>query len=144
MAMKKIIFSVSAFLLFGTLSAQTTETTNTGWITFTTLEHNYGTIEFNANGTCEFEFTNTGKDALILSNVQATCGCIRPDWSKVPLKPGDKGKITVKYNTQIPGPFQKQIRVYSNATTNPVVLVIKGEVKPQAQPQVEAQKEPNN
>lgn len=143
--MKKIILSVSAILLFGMLSAQTTETpvtTNTGEITFKTLEHNYGTVEFNANGTCEFEFTNTGKVALILNNVQASCGCTTPDWSKEPIKPGDKGKITVKYNTQIPGPFQKQIRVFSNAATNPVVLVIKGEVKPQAQPQ-DAQKKAN-
>ena len=49
------------------LNAQTTETVVTeekGEITFVSLEHNYGTVEFNANGTCEFEFTNTGKIVL--------------------------------------------------------------------------------
>jgi hypothetical protein len=135
--MKKIILSVSVFLLFGMASAQTTETpetTNAGEITFKSLEHNYGIVEFNANGTCEFEFTNSGKVALVLTNVQASCGCVTPGWSREPVKPGEKGKITAKYNTKIPGAFQKQIRVYSNASTNPVVLVIKGEVKPQAQP----------
>ncbi len=142
--MKRIFLSISAIFFFGLLSAQTTETVVTeekGEITFTTLEHNYGTIEINANGTCEFEFTNTGKVVLVLTNVQASCGCTAPEWSKVPIKPSDKGKISVKYNTQIPGPFNKQIRVYSNAAVNPVVLTIKGEVKPQVQPQVEAKKQ---
>jgi hypothetical protein len=135
--MIKTILSLLTILLFGMSSAQTTETpetTNTGQITFTNLQHNFGTVEFNANGTCEFEFTNTGKVAFILKNVQTTAGCSAPGWSKEPFKPGDVGKITVKYNTQIPGPFQKQIRVYSSATATPVVLIIKGEVKPQAQP----------
>lgn len=141
--MKKLILSISAIFFFGMLSAQTEQTTTVeekGEINFVSLEHNYGTVEFNANGSCEFEFTNTGKIVLVLNNVQASCGCTAPEWSKEPIKPGDKGKITVKYNTMIPGPFQKQIRVYSNAATNPVVLTIKGEVKPQQQPQTETQK----
>jgi hypothetical protein len=143
--MKKIILSISAILFVGMLSAQTAETiqpvTQTE-ITFVSLEHNYGTIEYAANGICEFEFTNTGKEVLTLNNVQASCGCTAPEWSKEPIKPGDKGKITVKYNTQLPGTFQKQIRVYSNATTSPVVLTIKGEVKPQVQTQVPVEEQP--
>lgn len=135
--MKKILLSFSALLFAGLLSAQTTEVKQEevkGEITFTALEHDYGTIEYDANGTCEFEFTNTGKVPIILNNVQASCGCTVPEWSKEPIKPGDKGKISVKYNTKIPGPIQKQVLVYSNAVTSPIVLKIKGEVKPMAQP----------
>lgn len=134
--MKKIILSISAVFFFGMLSAQTTETVQPvkqTEITFTTLEHNYGTMAFGANGICEFEFTNSGKEVLTLSNVEASCGCTAPTWSKEPIKPGGKGKITVKYNTQIAGQFQKQVRVYSNATVSPVVLNIKGIVNPQVQ-----------
>jgi len=132
--MKKLILSISAIFFVGLLSAQTTETVvaeEKSEISFVTLEHNYGSVEFNANGTCVFEFTNTGKTPLVLNNVQASCGCTAPEWSKEPIKPGDKGKITVKYNTMIPGPFQKTITVTSNAKTSPVYLIIKGEVKPQ-------------
>lgn len=128
------------------LSAQTTETSTEvkGEITFTSLEHDYGSLVFNADGTCVFEFTNTGKVVLVLTNVQASCGCTAPSWSQEPIKPGDKGKITVKYNTQLPGPFQKTIRVYSNAAVNPITLTVKGTIKPQVQPQVDAQKQPIN
>ena len=135
--MKKLILSLSALFFVGMLSAQTAEVKtddNKAGITFASLEHNYGTIEYDANGTCEFEFTNTGKEALTLVNVQASCGCTAPEWSKEPIKPKEKGKITVKYNTKIPGVFQKQIRVYTNANPNPIVLTIKGEVKQQQTP----------
>lgn len=41
-------------------------------ITFDKMEHDYGTLDQNADGTCEFKFTNTGKEPLILSNVRAS------------------------------------------------------------------------
>jgi len=39
---------------------------------FKKLVHDYGTIEQYADGNCEFEFTNTGKEPLILSNVRSS------------------------------------------------------------------------
>ncbi len=141
--MKKILLSLSALFIAGMLHAQTPEVqqkANKANITFASLEHNYGIVEWDSNGTCVFEFTNNGKEVLTLTNVQASCGCTAPEWSKEPIKPGEKWKITVKYNTKIPGMFQKQIRVSSNATEEPIVLTIKGEVKPQAQPQEQPKK----
>lgn len=40
--------------------------------TFDKLVHDYGTIEQYADGNCEFVFTNTGKEPLILSNVRSS------------------------------------------------------------------------
>jgi len=40
--------------------------------TFEKLVHDYGTIEQHADGNCEFVFTNTGKEPLILSNVRSS------------------------------------------------------------------------
>jgi len=40
--------------------------------TFDKMVHDYGTIEQHADGNCEFTFTNTGKEPLILSNVRAS------------------------------------------------------------------------
>ena len=39
---------------------------------FDKLVHDYGTIEQHADGNCEFVFTNTGKEPLILSNVRSS------------------------------------------------------------------------
>ncbi|MCB2222205.1 MAG: DUF1573 domain-containing protein [Bacteroidetes bacterium] len=41
-------------------------------ITFDKMVHDYGTIAQNADGNCEFKFTNDGKEPLILSNVRSS------------------------------------------------------------------------
>lgn len=97
-------------------------------IYFEETTFDYGTIELNSDGTCEFTFKNTGKEPLLLTNVRASCGCTTPTWPKQPIKKNKKGTIVVKYNTKIKGPFSKTIRVYSNAKSSPIVLTIKGKV----------------
>ena len=41
-------------------------------ITFDKMVHDYGTLAQNADGKCEFKFTNEGKEPLILSNVRSS------------------------------------------------------------------------
>ncbi len=90
----------------------------------------YGTIEKGANGVRTFVFTNTGDKPLIISKVQATCGCTTPEYSKEPVLPGKEGKVVVKYDTKRTGPFQKSITVYSNVPDSQrKILKIKGTVK---------------
>ena len=102
-------------------------------IEFEYIEYDYGTIQQGANGTCEFEFTNKGKEALLLTNVKSSCGCTVPSWPKEPVKKGDKSKIIVKYNTNRLGPINKTITVTSNADNSPIILKIKGKVIPKAE-----------
>ncbi len=41
-------------------------------IKFDKLVHDYGIIEQNSDGTCEFTFTNIGKEPLVLTKVKAS------------------------------------------------------------------------
>lgn len=41
-------------------------------ISFDKLVHDYGTLDYDADGNCEFTFTNTGKEPLVLTNVKAS------------------------------------------------------------------------
>jgi len=97
-------------------------------IAFEKLIHDYGTIEKGANGVCEFVFTNTGKEPLILSNVRSSCGCTVPSWPKEPIKKKKSAVIKVKYNTNRVGTISKSITVYSNAKNSPIRLKITGKV----------------
>ena len=97
-------------------------------ITFVKLVHDYGQIEQGGNGECEFEFKNTGKADLILTNCRSSCGCTVPSWPKDPIAPGKKASIKVKYNTQRIGQINKTITVESNAVNDRVVLKITGNV----------------
>ncbi|OFX18409.1 MAG: hypothetical protein A2033_18690 [Bacteroidetes bacterium GWA2_31_9] len=99
-------------------------------LVFEKVLHDFGSIEYDGNGTCEFVYKNTGKEPLILSNVKASCGCTIPEWSKEPLKKGGTASIKVKYDTKRQGNFTKTITVTSNAKNATEVLTIKGNVKP--------------
>ncbi len=97
---------------------------------FTT--HDFGEIVEGDDATVDFYFTNTGKTDLIITNVKASCGCTTPYWNKEPVKPGEKGKITAKYNTKNrPGNFNKPITITSNASEPTIRIFIKGKVSPE-------------
>lgn len=102
-----------------------------GIITFTKETHEFGNVEEGKQAIHEFEFTNTGKSPVIISNVSASCGCTTPFWTKDPVLPGKKGKITASYNSAgRPGAFHKTVTVTSNAEPATKVLTIKGAVVP--------------
>ena len=91
----------------------------------------YGTVnKEDDNGIRSFEFTNTGDEPLIITNVQSTCGCTVPSKPTEPILPGKTGKIDVKYNMNT-GPIRKTITVESNAINveeGRVAIKIKGDV----------------
>lgn len=134
--MKKSITMLAATLItIGSLFAQgvTPATTtppnpNAPEISFAKTVHDYGTIFVQGDGNCEFEFTNTGKEPLILSSVKSSCGCTVPSWPREPILPGKKESIKVKYDTGRLGPINKSITVLSNAKTSSVVLRISGNI----------------
>ena len=103
--------------------------TNGPKITFKNTVHNYGNIYVGSDGKCEFEFTNTGNEPLILNKPKSSCGCTVPTWPREPILPGESNKIVVTYNTHHPGSFNKTVTIYSNAVNNKnVVLRIHGKV----------------
>ncbi len=98
-------------------------------IKFEKLVHDYGTIKQGGDGNCEFKFTNTGKEPLILSNCQGSCGCTVPNCPKEPILPGKTGVIKVHYDTKRVGPINKSVSVQSNAKSGMMTLQIKGTVE---------------
>ncbi|MEY4876141.1 MAG: hypothetical protein RI955_1566 [Bacteroidota bacterium] len=103
---------------------------NAAELKFKIEKHDFGTVPEGPQAKFDFEFTNDGKEPLILSNVQASCGCTTPEWPKEPILPGKSAKVTAIYNTQgRPGQFTKSITVSSNAKTPSVVLMISGTVE---------------
>lgn len=98
-------------------------------IKFDKTVHDYGTIKQGADGGCEFKFTNTGKEPLIISNCQGSCGCTVPSCPKEPILPGKVGIIKVHYDTKRVGPISKTVTVQSNAMSGTQTIQIKGTVE---------------
>ncbi len=110
-----------------------------GELKFKTDNHDFGTVEEGTQAMYKFEFTNVGKEPVIVSNVQASCGCTTPSWTKEPVMPGKTGEITASYNSSgRPGAFNKTITVTSNASNPTQVLTLKGVVNPKASQPVAA------
>jgi len=95
------------------------------------IAHDFGSIVFGANGVVDFTFMNNSSKDLIITDVKSSCNCAIPKYSKEPVKPGQRGSVTVEYNTKLVGAFNKTVVVYSNANNSPVRLEIRGKVNPQ-------------
>lgn len=103
-------------------------------ITFQKDTVDYGTIPHNADGYRAFAFKNTGKEPLMISETHGSCGCTVPTAPKDPIQPGASAEIKVHYATDRVGQFFKTVTVTSNAVNSPKILVIKGNVLPDAVP----------
>lgn len=132
--MKKAVLSLGlAFFSFLMVNAQETTTgsinPNAPEIAFEKDVYDFGVVKYEGNGTYEFKFKNTGKEPLIISNAQGSCGCTVPNWPKEPIKPGNTGVIKVTYDTKRTGGFTKTVTITSNAKTGQKVITIKGSVE---------------
>ena len=133
--MKKI-FSLFCGLLLAFMANAQTNTTSikedkttlaAEVISLKETEYDFGKIPQGKPVTHVFMLTNTGATSLKLDNVQASCGCTTPEWSKDEIPAGATSKITVGYNAASDGPFTKFITITYNGTQNKQVT-IKGEV----------------
>jgi len=119
--MKKLL-TLCLLALAGAAHAQ-------GVMQFTTDSHDFGNVPEGTVATHEFKFKNTGNQPVIIANVQASCGCTTPDWTKTPVLPGKMGVVKAMYSSAgRPGVFNKTVTVTSNATETSKVLSIKGTV----------------
>lgn len=130
--MKKIILIFATVFALAALSAGAFAQGGKASIKFDKKVHDFGTVkEDGGSVTCVFDFTNEGDGNLIIFDATADCGCTKPTFSKAPIAPGKKGKITVSYNPFArPGGFDKTVTVKCNGKPSKVKLKIRGTVMP--------------
>jgi len=91
----------------------------------------FGNIKKGAKVNHVYEVTNTGTNPLIISEVKPGCGCTAPDFTKDPIMPGKKGKITLSFDsTNFDGSVQKYADVFANVENAPVKLTFNANIQP--------------
>ena len=106
------------------------ETADKGEFKFDSAVFNFGTILEGEQVSTEFVFSNTGKADIIINKIETSCGCTVPEYDKDPVKPGAKGSIRVRFDSNgKSGTQYKTIRIFSNSKDDIFELVITGEVK---------------
>lgn len=85
-------------------------------------------IAYDSKEAFVFEFKNNGKTPVIITGVQTSCGCTAAEKPTEPIAKGKSSKIVVTYDTKRVGNFTKTITVTTNASTEPIILTITGNV----------------
>lgn len=111
--MRKALLSISLVMLGLWASAQVKPVSDAKPETIQLKESSFdfGRIPQGKPVTHVFKVTNTGSAPLVLEDVQASCGCTTPEWSKEPIAPGATAEIKVGYNAAAEGSFEKSINI---------------------------------
>jgi hypothetical protein len=123
--MKKL-FSLGVFVMLFALACNAQDAK----LKFESVISDFGSVQEDGGVvTTTFEFTNDGNAPLVINGVSASCGCATPEWTREPVPAKGKGFVKVSYNPKgRPGRFTKSVTVKSNASDQPVVLTITGDV----------------
>jgi len=91
------------------------ERANAPKIKFDREGYDFGKVKNGTKVNCSFEFTNEGKQDLIIRKTKASCGCTATDPEKTLLKPGERSKINVTIDTSsLHGEQSKSVFVFCN------------------------------
>lgn len=130
--MKKIILMTMMLVCCLTTAVAQTADDKQAEIRFDTLTYNYGKFSEAAGPqTCVFKYTNIGDAPLIINQAVASCGCTVPEYTKLPVQPGEKGELKVTYNGtgKFPGHFKKSITVRTNGKSEMIRLYVEGDME---------------
>ena len=113
----------------GATAVTTANPANAPVMKFDKDSYNFGKIKQGDKVSYDFQFTNTGKSPLIITDAVASCGCTKPEWPKEPIKPGDNGVIKVTFNSAGKSGLQDKLITITANTAQPQNLVhLVGEV----------------
>lgn len=142
--MKKSILAISLFLFLAYANAQdnkmstpaagapaiSTENKNAPDFKFEIETYDFGTIKQGDKVTHDFDFVNSGKEPLIITEAHGSCGCTVPQWPKEAVAKGAKSTIHVEFNsTGKMGMQDKTVTITSNSKSGQKVLHLKGNVE---------------
>jgi len=87
-----------------------------------------GQVMFDKPVTVEFELQSKGGKDLVIEDVKTSCGCTMVSFPKNNIAKGESFKLKVTYDARQMGHFEKQLRVFSNASKKPLMLTLRGVV----------------
>lgn len=77
-----------------------------------------------------FQIKNVGTDPLVINDIQLNCNCLKADYTKKPIAPGQTGEVTltVQLDKLEDGHFRRVVYVYSNDKDSPFPLELFGDL----------------
>ena len=69
-------------------------------IQFENLTYNFGKVIQGEMLSYTFHFKNIGKSSLLISGIEASCGCTTSVPPRAPIQPGEKGEIKITFDSK--------------------------------------------
>lgn len=76
-----------------------------------------------------FLIKNTGENLLVINDATTSCGCLKVEYDKKPVKPGESIKLIATYKADYSEILNKSMRLYCNVESAPIKLMLKGVAK---------------
>ena len=77
-----------------------------------------------------YKFKNTGKNDLVITKINVSCGCLVPDYPKRPVKPGQIDSIIIRYTSKTKDGRQLgRLVFHMNTDPEETELILEGMVK---------------
>lgn len=113
--MKRLFLVLSLMIVAFSAVAQDGAVTG---ISFDKREYDFGdVIRENRDYTCTFNLENKTDKPLVLLSVNTSCSCLKPHYSRRPLRVGEKStiKMTLEASKMEKGVFHRVVEVHTNA-----------------------------
>jgi hypothetical protein len=125
--MKFRLFTLLILLVFSldVASAQDAKKAENNGVVFDKTAVDFGDVlRENKNYTCTFIVENKTDKPLVLLSVKTSCSCLKPQYSRRPLKVGEKSSIrmTLEAAKMEQGVFHRVVEVHTNAGVARVVV----------------------
>ena len=123
--MKKILSLATAFVFTLAVNAQSKVDSV---IKMNVETHDFGKVPQGTPVTYDFEIKNISKEAVVVENTWASCGCTTPEKITEPILPGKTARLKVQYNAAAVAPINKDVFIKIAGVEGPKTVHISGEV----------------
>ena len=122
MALRAVLVVIACVAAMNVAAQSSLRFTRTSW--------DFGTIrEADGKVSCTFEYVNRGKQPVVIDQVNVSCGCTTPEFSRKPILAGERGEMKVTFDpANREGEFVKEITVFTGGRRYRTTLRISGNI----------------
>lgn len=96
--------------------------------TSNTETYDFGQVKWKSPVSVTYTITNSGNKPLVLTSVEPDCACTVAEWTQTPIAPGQKGTLTVQFDAEALGRFNKSVAIYNNGEPHLAWVHFQGQV----------------
>lgn len=72
---------------------------------------------------------NQVEKPVIINGIHGFCGCTIPSYEKEPILPGKSSEVSIVFQADQAGTFNKELRMFLSSQKKPVSIIFNGEIK---------------